>query len=52
MLTLLAEGLANGEIASRLYVSLRTVKTHLEHVRIKTGAVSRVELAALARPPS
>ena len=43
---LVAEGLTNRQIAERLYVSRRTVATHLEHVFQKLGHTNRVELAA------
>ena len=43
---LVAEGLGNREIADRLFVSRRTVATHLEHVFQKLGHVNRVEVAA------
>jgi DNA-binding CsgD family transcriptional regulator len=45
---LAAEGLTNGQIAERLFVSRRTVATHLEHVFQKLGYANRVELAAEA----
>jgi DNA-binding CsgD family transcriptional regulator len=45
---LVAEGLANKEIAARLFVSVATVKTHLQHVYAKVGVRSRAELAAAA----
>jgi DNA-binding CsgD family transcriptional regulator len=44
---LVARGLANGEVAERLYVSRYTVETHLKHVFAKLGVSSRAELAAL-----
>jgi DNA-binding CsgD family transcriptional regulator len=42
---LAAEGLTNRQIAERLFVSRRTVATHLEHVFQKLGHANRVELA-------
>ena len=46
---LVAEGLTNGEVAERLFVSPHTVNSHLRHVFAKLGINSRVELARLAR---
>jgi pimeloyl-ACP methyl ester carboxylesterase/DNA-binding CsgD family transcriptional regulator len=45
---LLAEGLTNQEIAARLYVSPRTVQTHVAHVFAKLGVSRRAEVAAEA----
>lgn len=43
---LTTEGLTNQQIANRLYVSARTVSTHLERIRVKVGIRSRSALAA------
>jgi len=48
---LAAEGLANKEIASRLFVTVSTVEVHLKHVYAKLGIRSRSQLARrLAEP--
>ncbi len=48
VLTLVAGGLTNKEIAYRLGISNRTVQFHLNSVFNKTGAASRTEAAMLA----
>jgi DNA-binding CsgD family transcriptional regulator len=49
VLGLVADGLANKEIAARLYLSVRTVEKHVESILRKTGCASRTQLAALVR---
>jgi DNA-binding CsgD family transcriptional regulator len=49
VLALLAEGLANKEIATRLHLSPRTVEKHVESLLRKAGARSRTQLAAMVR---
>jgi DNA-binding CsgD family transcriptional regulator/tetratricopeptide (TPR) repeat protein len=44
---LVAEGLTNGAVARRLYMSPHTVNTHLRHVFAKLGVTNRVALAAV-----
>jgi DNA-binding CsgD family transcriptional regulator len=46
---LIAEGLTNAEIARTLGVSVRTVDTHVEHVRTKLGVHARTQIAVWAR---
>jgi DNA-binding CsgD family transcriptional regulator/tetratricopeptide (TPR) repeat protein len=44
---LVGEGLSNPQIAERLFVSRRTVQTHVAHIFTKLDIASRAQLAAL-----
>ena len=48
VLALLAQGLANKEIAARLHIAERTVKAHVASVFNKLGVNSRAEAVAVA----
>ncbi len=43
---LVAAGLTNGQIAERLFISIRTVTSHLDHAYTRLGIGSRAALAA------
>jgi DNA-binding CsgD family transcriptional regulator len=43
---LVGQGLTSPQVAARLYISPRTVQTHITHILRKLGLRSRVELAA------
>jgi LuxR family maltose regulon positive regulatory protein len=49
VLQLMAEGLTNQEIASRLYLALNTVKVHTRNINGKLGVHSRTQAVARAR---
>jgi DNA-binding NarL/FixJ family response regulator len=48
VMTLVAEGLSNDEIAKRLYVSPATAKTHVSRAMVKLGARDRAQLVVMA----
>ncbi len=48
ILSLLAEGETDADIAAQLYISVSTVRSHLDRIRDKTGKRRRAELARLA----
>lgn len=49
ILTLVAKGLANAEIAKQLFVSPQTVKQHLHHIFRKLNVTNRTQAALLMR---
>ncbi|MEV4438193.1 response regulator transcription factor [Streptomyces sp. NPDC049577] len=57
VLSLVADGLSNGEIARRLHVSTATVKTHINNLFAKTGVRDRAQAVryayrhGIAQPP-
>ncbi len=48
LVRLIAAGLSNGQIATRLVLSVRTVESHINNIRRKTGLTERSELARLS----
>ncbi|HEX9337671.1 MAG TPA: response regulator transcription factor [Pseudonocardiaceae bacterium] len=48
VLTLIANGLTNGEVAATLFVSEATVKSHLNHLLAKIGAGDRAQAVTYA----
>jgi predicted ATPase/DNA-binding CsgD family transcriptional regulator len=48
LIELVAQGLTDNQIAQRLYISIRTVRSHLDRIRDKTGCRRRAELTRLA----
>ena len=48
MVTLVAQGLSNEEIAGKLYMSVSTAKTHATRAMAKVGARDRAQLVVLA----
>jgi DNA-binding CsgD family transcriptional regulator len=49
VLDLVAEGMTNGEIAGRLFISPKTVSVHVSAILRKLGVSSRTEAALRAR---
>lgn len=49
VLSQIAVGLTNAEIAERLFVSVRTVETHRAHIHQKLNVRTRAELVRIAR---
>ena len=48
LVTLVAQGRTDTEIAAELYISVRTVRSHLDRIRDKTGCRRRADLTRLA----
>ena len=48
LVTLVAQGYTDAQIAAQLYISVRTVGSHLDRIRDKTGCRRRADLTRLA----
>ena len=48
LITLVAQGLTDAQIAAQLYITVRTVSSHLDRIRDKTGCRRRADLTRLA----
>jgi len=48
LVTLVAQGHTNAQIAAKLFISVRTVGSHLDRIRDKTGCRRRADLTRLA----
>jgi DNA-binding CsgD family transcriptional regulator len=48
LITLVAQGRSDAQIAAELYISIRTVRSHLDRIGDKTGCRRRVDLTRLA----
>jgi DNA-binding CsgD family transcriptional regulator len=48
LVTLVARGRTDAQIAAQLYISIRTVSSHLDRIRNKTGCRRRADLTRLA----
>jgi len=48
ILQLIAEGLTNAAIASRLFISVNTVRNHVQSILAKLGAHSKLEALSMA----
>jgi len=48
LVILVARGRTDAQIAADLYISVRTVHTHLDRIRDKTGCRRRADLTRLA----
>ena len=48
VLELIAEGLTNGDIATRLFISVNTVRNHVQNILAKLDAHSKLEALSIA----
>jgi DNA-binding CsgD family transcriptional regulator len=48
LVTRAAQGRINAQIAGQLHISVRTVSSHLDRIRDKTGCRRRIDLTRLA----
>jgi predicted ATPase/DNA-binding CsgD family transcriptional regulator len=48
LVTLVARGRTDAQIAEQLYISIRTVRSHMDRIRDKTGCRRRADLTRLA----
>ena len=48
LVTLVAQGRTDAQIAAELYITVRTVGSHMDRVRDKTGCRRRADLTRLA----
>jgi len=48
LVTLVAQGSTDAQIAAQLYISVRTVRSHLDRIRDKSGCRRRADLTRLA----
>ena len=48
LVTLVARGRTDAQVAAQLYISIRTVRSHLDRIRDKTGCRRRADLTRLA----
>ena len=48
LVTLVAQGRTDADIAGQLFISIRTVRSHLDRIRDKTGCRRRADLTRLA----
>jgi DNA-binding CsgD family transcriptional regulator len=48
LVTLVARGRTDAQIAEQLFISVRTVRSHLDRIRDKTGCRRRADLTRIA----